>query len=134
MDLRLIVAVLAATTIMATLVVLSVRIKKEPVDVALNITCVLLGVAIGWLAGIFLSPYSEAQAAQWRQYAQAVSIFVSGYLLAKIDPLITRVLSAEAVLSVVAGFRLATFMITAIVAMITTFAIRTYAAGIVVGR
>lgn len=133
MDLRLVIAVVTASIVLGILAVLSLRVRREPNDAALNITCVLLGVAAGWTAGIFMTPYGEAQASQWRQYAESVSVFVSGYLLAKVDPLITRVLSADTALAVVPGFRLAAFVIAAIVTMILTFAVRAYAFGQVCG-
>lgn len=44
----------------------------------------MIGMALGWAAGILLAPYEEEKG-QFRRLSKAVAAFVSGYLVGKVD-------------------------------------------------
>jgi hypothetical protein len=46
-----------------------------------------LGLTAGWAAGLLLAPY-ESEQERFREYAKLVSVFISGYLVSKVDRLI----------------------------------------------
>ena len=118
---------LTAGIILITLVILSFFIKENEEDKWINLAIVVLGVSIGWLFGMYISPYGKGEEQKFTEYATAVSAFVSGYLLAKIDGLITKLLSPEQILRPVAGFRLIAGFSTVIVTMLVTYVVRAYA-------
>ena len=47
----------------------------------------------GWLIGIVLSPYNVSEKKDFSALTKTVYGFITGYLLSKLDPLLTRVLS-----------------------------------------
>jgi hypothetical protein len=46
-----------------------------------------LGLTAGWAAGLLLAPY-ESEQERFREYAKLVSVFLTGYLVSKIDRLV----------------------------------------------
>lgn len=46
---------------------------------------ILVGALLGWAAGMFFSPYTTVEKSNFVSISQAVSAFVSGYLLSKLD-------------------------------------------------
>jgi hypothetical protein len=46
---------------------------------------ILVGALLGWAAGMFFSPYTVTERSNFVSISQAVSAFVSGYLLSKLD-------------------------------------------------
>jgi hypothetical protein len=91
----------------------------------LSTTVIIMGVALGWLFGIFISPIGEEKD-DFSKYGKAVSVFFSGYLVAKIDPVITQILSAGNLLTDLVGFRLLSFVTSFVVAMLIAFGWRKY--------
>jgi hypothetical protein len=77
-----------------------------------------LGLAAGWGTGILLAPYQSEQT-RFKEYAKVVSVFLTGYLLGKLDhlfqlwfdpeygPLVLRSLFALRMMAGVTGFLLA---------------------------
>jgi hypothetical protein len=55
----------------------------------------LLGAALGWLTAILISPLSAAEERQFSSLGKVISGFVTGYLLSKVDPLITALLAID---------------------------------------
>ncbi len=92
---------------------------------ALNVAVLLLGVSLGWVFGIFISPIGSEKD-EFSQYGKAVSVFFSGYLLAKIDPVFTKLLAAESLFEDLAAFRLLSFVTSFLVAMLIAFGWRKY--------
>ena len=109
-----------------TVVILAFRMKEEENDVTINLAILVLGACVGWLMGIFMSPYDSGEKAAFAGYASAVATFVSGYLVAKIDPLVTKLFSPEFLFQKVVAFRAASFLSVLLLAMLMTFAIRVY--------
>jgi len=46
-----------------------------------------LGLTAGWAAGLLLAPY-ESEQERFREYAKLISVFMTGYLVSKVDRLI----------------------------------------------
>jgi len=56
----------------------------------LNVLLCLLGGVLGWFVGILGSPATNVQSEKFLEYRRALSAFVSGFLLARLDVLITH--------------------------------------------
>lgn len=77
-----------------------------------------LGLTAGWAAGILLAPY-QSEDARFREYAKLISVFLTGYVVSKIDrlfelwfdpehgPLLLRPLVAHRILLGITSFLLA---------------------------
>jgi hypothetical protein len=61
----------------------------------LNTMIVLLGLFVGWIVGMVISPYDTQERGDFSTYTKAVSAFVSGYVVAKADALVSRVFSEQ---------------------------------------
>jgi hypothetical protein len=93
---------LAASTVSALILggVLSwCAAQAEPEERVMHIAVMVLGASLGWIISILASPYGETEQKQFSQIVKDVSVFLSGYALAKIDPIIARILSPDALLS-----------------------------------
>jgi MFS family permease len=105
---------------------LSYYVAGDNQSAALNLLIVALGLALGWLLGILLSPYSDEEGKKFTQYAKAFGVFVSGYLVGKIDKVVEEVLKPDFILDSVHGFRGMAFLASAIIAIVITFVFRRY--------
>jgi hypothetical protein len=84
----------------AALVVISIAVTwVTPTNTALKVgeaavtlAIELFGAALGWVVGVAISPYDPDEGARFAAYAGAASTFVTGYLVAKIDPLVNKLL------------------------------------------
>jgi hypothetical protein len=63
-------------------------------DSALNISVQGLGIVMGFWIGMWVSPSSPKQRGDLTSLAKSVTAFISGYVFSKVDPLISRSLSA----------------------------------------
>ncbi len=50
-----------------------------------NLLVFLMGYIIGWILGTLASPYNKAESAQFLSLSQAISAFISGYVISKLD-------------------------------------------------
>lgn len=123
---KVIGTLLTAGAILVTLIVLSFFVKEKEDDKWLNLATIVLGLSVGWIFGMYISPYGKGEELKFTEYATAVSAFVSGYLVAKIDGLITKILSPEIILRPVSGFRLIASLSALVVAMLVTYVVRAY--------
>ena len=103
-------------------------ITTETIERIFSLSLVLLGSAIGWALGTLFAPYA-GEAQEFAQFTAYISTFLSGYALAKIDPLITKILSPEFALHISknSAFRLCSFFSSVILSLIITFIFRRYA-------
>ena len=53
----------------------------------LNVLLLIAGALIGWAVGILITPISAQEAVQFSEFGKALSTFISGYLVAKLDKL-----------------------------------------------
>ena len=61
---------------------------KTPADVSprqLNLVILIAGALIGWVVGMLITPVSAKEQAVFSDAGKALSTFVAGYLVAKID-------------------------------------------------
>ena len=115
----------AAAVLIATLVLLAFRIKEKEEDKWLNLATIVLGLSVGWLLGIYAKPYGSEEA-KFKEIATAISAFLSGYLLAKIDGVIAKLFSPDQILKPVAGFRVIAGFSSLVLALIMTYVARAY--------
>jgi hypothetical protein len=125
---KLVVAAGSGVIIMATLVIASCIIKEDNKDLAINLVVLVFGWSVGWLIGTFLSPYTGSEKTEFAEYAGAVSVFISGYAIGKVDRLITHVFDPTHFFGVsrITGFRLIVFSAALLTTMIITYNFRTY--------
>lgn len=55
----------------------------------------LSGAILGWLLGVLIVPYDEREAKSFSVFIKVISGFVTGYLLSKVDPLLTSLLTID---------------------------------------
>lgn len=127
MNIKLIISGVVILSLYALIGWLTTRVKKEPSDVAINLGLVILGGAIGWVIGIFLTPYGEGQKAEFAEYASVIALFASGYLVGKIDAAISHLLKPENLFTPMVGFRLVITFSSFLLGMLVTVVIRYYA-------
>ena len=127
-----VVAQVAVGFLGLVIVVLCIAMKREDrgrADIAMNFTVALFGACVGWLLGILLSPYNAAERTMFAQYASAVSAFVSGYVLSKVDKTLTHVLTPEALSRPLVGFRIMIFASAILLGIVFTATVRAYGSG-----
>lgn len=86
------------------------------------------GSALGWATGIFSSPYDGREEAKFRGFAKAIYAFVTGYALAKLDPVLTYYVDAAKTsgLSVQGVSNLAIGLVSFVSVATATYASRKY--------
>lgn len=92
---------------------------------ALTVAVLLTGGALGWVVGIFISPIRNEEE-QFKTYGKAVAAGISGYVLAKIDPLLSSLLMEKTAFDIQNSFRFLGFVVCFIVAMLGAFGWRRY--------
>jgi hypothetical protein len=78
-------------------------------DKALTIAFQGFGIVIGFWVGVFVSPISTRERTDLTTAAQVISAFTSGYLLSKLDPVVTAGLNAQHDFDPLAMFRFLSF-------------------------
>jgi hypothetical protein len=76
---------------------------------ALNIVIQGLGIILGFWAGVFISPNSPRERSDIQAVARTISAFISGYLLSKLDPVLTNWLNQPHAIDDLAAFRIIAF-------------------------
>lgn len=127
MNLKLAVSSMVITAAFAAILWLSTKVKKEPHDIPINLTLVILGGTIGWVTGIFLTPYNGNQLSDFEKYASFVSLFVSGYLVGKVDSTVAYLFKPENLFTPIIGFRTAATLASFMLGLLITVVIRFYA-------
>lgn len=94
----------------------------------MNLTLGLLGGVVGYLMGAVISPYDIKEKEEFTIYTRAVSLFISGYLLGKIDHLMSLLFSQEFFSNKLFAFRFALFFLSLIGIIVVTFVYRKYVA------
>jgi D-alanyl-lipoteichoic acid acyltransferase DltB (MBOAT superfamily) len=126
MHLKLTITFCIVITLTIVITALAFKMKEEENDIPINVVIIILGASLGWLLGIFMSPYDAGERASFAVYAGAVASFVSGYLVAKVDSSVTKLLSPEFLFQKIVAFRFISFFSVLLLAMLLTFAVRVY--------
>ena len=120
-------AVAAASVMDLSLFVCCFFIGSQTSGYALNVSILVLGSSFGWLGGTFISPYTEKEQTEFAGYVKALSVFLSGYLVAKINDIVGTVFSPAFLASPEAAFRMILSLAANTVALVFTFLMRRYA-------
>ncbi len=126
MHIKLVISGVVIITLYSLLSWLATRVKREQSDIAINFTLIILGGVIGWLVGIFLTPYSDDQKAEFAEYASVIALFGSGYLVGKVDAAISHLFKPEYMFTPLVGFRMAATFSSFILGMLVTTVVRYY--------
>lgn len=93
----------------------------------IHIAAMVLGAALGWIIGILASPYGDTEQKQFSQLVKDVSVFLSGYALAKIDPIIARIVNPDTLLNnPINILRILIFLSAFLLSLLLTFEHRQY--------
>jgi hypothetical protein len=122
----LITAIGISLIVSIILVFLCFKMVATPQDGYLNLAIVLASVCVGWLLGTFVSPESSSEQTRFTTYGKAVSAFVSGYLVSKLDKVVEMILSPETLAVPVAAFRLTASVAAVVSALLVTYIMRAY--------
>lgn len=92
----------------------------------LNVLICLFGSILGWCVGMWLSPLDPSERHEFGDYAKALSAFVGGFLIAKLDLMFATAVSAQAISTTTFIGRALLFGTTFGIAFQFTFAGRRY--------
>jgi hypothetical protein len=96
-------------------------------------TSVLIGYAggiFGWLGGFLASPYDKIEEKRISRISAQVSLVISGYFLAKLEPSVSRIFEQGNVVNdPLYGVRVLSFLINMICTAITVYLYRLYGDG-----
>jgi hypothetical protein len=70
----------------------AVWLPKSFEGVIVNLLVMIIGALAGWVCAIVVTPYSVSEASKFGSVAKAVSAFLSGYVLSKLDRFLEKVL------------------------------------------
>ena len=76
------------TAAIVALFYISDAVTANTISRSANNLIIIFGLVLGWGTGMYLSPYSEEEASKFVTAGQAISVFISGYALAKVDRLV----------------------------------------------
>jgi hypothetical protein len=125
---RVVASLTIGSAIVLAFLALSIAVTPsgEPHAALLNVSVVLLAIAVGWLLGVLISPYNKDEQQRFSEYARAFGVFISGYLIAKVDKILEKVLDPVALFEPTRQFRFLSFLTVCIVATLVTFIGRSY--------
>lgn len=89
---KLAMATSAGAICYVLLIIGCLTVGKDAHEDTFLLLLALLGVLVGWIAAIGLSPYDHKERSVFGGYAQALGAVVSGFLLARFDRVITQAL------------------------------------------
>ena len=72
-------------------------IATTSADRCVNAVLVIACSSVGWALGMMLSPDSATEEKKFSNVWKGISLFISGYLLSKVDPLIDVLLKPETI-------------------------------------
>jgi D-alanyl-lipoteichoic acid acyltransferase DltB (MBOAT superfamily) len=127
MNWKLIMSTIAAFVLGVTIVILTFYIGDTTTIKVLSLSIIVLGISIGWVIGIIISPYDTSESKQFSIFAKTLATFISGYLIGKIDKFIEEIFKPSFLFDSVNGFRMIAFVSVLLISMLITFIYRTYA-------
>ena len=93
----------------------------------LNLSVIIVGSAVGWLIAVLLSPDPSGTTAERLQKGAGVaSAIITGYVIAKMEKSITRLLSPKVLFIPLVGFRVLSFLGSFCATLIFVFVWREY--------
>jgi hypothetical protein len=88
-----------------------------------------LGCAIGYCLGILATPYTHQEVTEFAKVGKLVSAIITGFVLAKIGPVLDVAVSSDVLLVPTNLFRLISFIACTLSTTITVFVYRKYVFG-----
>jgi hypothetical protein len=120
--------VAAAATAVAGLIVVGAFVTGDRPQAVLSLLIATLGMSLGWFAGILASPRGVKDEARFQKISHLAWVFVSGYLISKLDGAFKLLFSPEQLANVLTMTRLISFALAFVVTAITVYAVRSSAA------
>jgi hypothetical protein len=127
MNYKLIGSTTSTVILGAPLLVMTFYFGSTPQDHCLNIMLLIVALLLGWVLGILVTPYDGDEQKQFTNFSKAISAFISGFVVAKIDKLVEHILDPTVLADSLALFRLTLFVAGFLLALIITFIYRRYA-------
>jgi hypothetical protein len=115
-----------AALLLAITFVLCWLIGSDAESHYINVAVFVFSWALGWLLGTMIAPYDSGEATLFTRVSKAISAFLSGYLLAKIDDLTKALFDPGFILQPLPGFRAMEFISVTTIVMIVVFFARKY--------
>jgi len=129
-DLKLRTSTIALSALLVTLLACNYVLSDDSRDFAVRVTLMVFGACLGWVLGVFASPYSKTEVQRFSAFAKAAGTFVSGYLLAKADSLFTEILKPTFLMNLMnveVGLRVISVCSSMVIFFLFTFIFRNYA-------
>src|SRR5262245_16757396 len=130
-----IIAALVASVFLTAIFWMGWRFSNIPAERYLTLVVLIAAGALGWILGVILSPDSKTEARNFSSFGKSVSLFVSGYLVSKIDVLVTALFDPQILLNAtdhLAAYRLVGALATLALVTMLTYNVRVY--GLTVGE
>ena len=124
------IAVAIAAPLLLSIGIIGWLIAPSMSDAYVNAALIIACSSVGWCAGMMLSPDSRLEEKTFTGIWKGVSLFVSGYLVSKIDPLVEALLKIDTIKHVtvpLVSYRLLAAVATIVLTAILTYVVRVYA-------
>ncbi len=101
-------------------------VSSVPLEQVFNALLAIVGALVGWALGMFFAPYNEKEASRFSSIGQAVSAFVSGYVISKLDRFLEASMFQEHVPITITWVRFGLVFCSMLLVMLTVFTNRAY--------
>jgi drug/metabolite transporter (DMT)-like permease len=98
----------------------------EPLQQVFNALLAILGALVGWALGMFFAPYTDKEAERFSSIGQAVSAFVSGYIISKLDRFLEATMFQAQAPVTITWVRFGLLFCSMLLVMLTVFSNRAY--------
>lgn len=124
-----IIATFIAIPLMICIFVFGWDISDNIAERYLTIVIFIASGSIGWFVGMILSPDSLSEEKRFSTFSKNISLFISGYMVSKIDRLVDALFQPDIIFSSnrLAGYRFVGALSMLILAALLTYLLRVYA-------